>query len=86
LTVTTIVNVGPIDADASNNQEGCGINEYSGTGVSGNSITHNTINDAYCGVAFVTGEHVQFNVYLNTLYTRFNADSFITAYPPAVEP
>ncbi len=54
--------------------------------MSGNSITHNTINDAYCGVAFVTGEHVQFNVYLNTLYTRFNADSFITAYPPAVEP
>jgi hypothetical protein len=82
----TIVNVGPIDADASNNQEGCGINEYSGTGVSGNSITHNTINDAYCGVAFVTGEHVQFNVYLNTLYTRFNVDSFTTAYPPAVEP
>ncbi len=82
----TIVNVGPIDADASNNQEGCGINEYSGTGVSENSITHNTINDAYCGVAFVTGEHVQFNVYVNTLYTRFNADSFTTAYPPAVEP
>jgi hypothetical protein len=82
----TIYNVGPIDADASNNEEGCGINEYSGTGVSGNSITRNTINDAYCGIAFVTGEQVQGNVYLNTLYTKFNADSFPTTFPPATEP
>jgi parallel beta helix pectate lyase-like protein len=82
----TISHVGPIDADASNNEEGCGINEYSGSGVSGNSILNNTINDAYCGIAFVTGEQVQGNVYLNTLYTRLNSDSYPTAFPPATEP
>jgi hypothetical protein len=31
-----IFQVGPINQDASNDEEGCGINEYSGTGVSGN--------------------------------------------------
>lgn len=34
----SIFNVGPIDSNASNDEGGCGINEYSGTGVSGNEI------------------------------------------------
>lgn len=82
----TVFNVGPIEADASNNEEGCGINEYSGTGVSGNTIANNTVNDAYCGVAYVTGDHVGPNVFLNTLYTELNSDSYPSAFPPAVEP
>jgi hypothetical protein len=82
----TIFNVGPIDADASNDEEGCGINEYSGTGVSGNTILHTTVNDAYCGVASVTADHVEWSVFNNTLYTELNSDSYPTTYPPAVEP
>jgi hypothetical protein len=81
-----IFNVGPIDADASNNEEGCGINEYSGTGVSGNIISNNTVNDAYCGVAYVTADHVGPNMFYNTLYTQFDSDSYPSTYPPAVEP
>jgi hypothetical protein len=30
--------VGPINQDASKDEESCGINEYSGTGVSGNIV------------------------------------------------
>jgi len=81
-----IFNVGPIDANASNDEEGCGINEYSGTGVSGNSMSNNTINDAYCGVAYVTADHLGPNVLLNTLYTVLNSDLYPSSYPPAVEP
>lgn len=83
----TISRVGPIDQDASNNGEGCGINEYSGTGTfSGNEISFNTISDAYCGVAHVTSDTVEFGTYFDTLYTEFNADDYPTAYPPATEP
>jgi hypothetical protein len=81
-----IAHVGPIDQNASINQEGCGINEYSGTGVSENVIERNTVNDAYCGVAHVSDEDVRSNKFYNTLYTEFNADLFPTAFPPAVEP
>lgn len=82
----TVFNVGPINVNASNNEEGCGINEYSGTGVSGNTISHNTVNDAYCGVAYVTADHAESNVFLNTLYTELNSDSYPSAFPPALEP
>jgi len=82
-----IFNVGPIDQNASLNEEGCGINEYSGSGTfSGNQISHNIVNDAYCGVAHVSTDIVQSGVYLNTLYTEFNSDLYTSAYPPAVEP
>jgi len=81
-----IFNVGPINQDASNDEEGCGINEYSGTGVSGNILQNNTVNGAYCGVAFVTADQVQSDTYFNTLYETFNADSYPNAYPPATEP
>ena len=82
----TISNVGPIDQNASLNEEGCGINEYSGTGVSGNSILSNTINDAYCGVAYVTADPVQLGVYSNTLYNELNGDLYPSSFPPALEP
>jgi hypothetical protein len=82
----TIFNVGPIDANASNDEEGCGITEYSGTGVSGNTISHTTVNDAYCGIAFVTADHVGPAVFHNTLYTELNGDLFPTVFPPATEP
>jgi hypothetical protein len=81
----TISNVGPIDQDATNDGEGCGINEYSGTGVAGNQISNNTVNDAFCGVAYVTADSVQAGTYYNTLYTEFNGD-LLTAFPPPVEP
>jgi nitrous oxidase accessory protein NosD len=82
-----ISQVGPIDQDASANEEGCGINEYSGTGTfSGNQIALNIVNDAYCGVAHVTSDTVEFGVYFNTLYTELNSDDYPVAYPPATEP
>jgi nitrous oxidase accessory protein NosD len=82
-----IFNVGPIDQNASNNEEGCGINEYSGTGTfSGNRISNNVVNDAYCGVAHVTADTVQGGIYFNTLYTELNSDLFPVMFPPAVEP
>jgi hypothetical protein len=83
----SISHLAPIDQDASNDEEGCGINEYSGTGTfSGNVIAANTVNDAYCGVAHVTADTVQQGVYFNTLYTELNSDLYPVAYPPATEP
>lgn len=81
----SIFNVGPIDQDAVNDGEGCGINEYSGTGVAGNLISNNTVGDAYCGVAYVTADTVQQGSFFNTLYTQLNTDVWAT-FPPAVEP
>jgi hypothetical protein len=81
----SIFNVGPIDQDAVNDGEGCGIDEYSGTGVAGNLISNNTVGDAYCGVAYVTADTVLSGPYFNTLYTELNADVW-TTFPPAVEP
>jgi hypothetical protein len=81
----SIFNVGPIDPDAVTDGEGCGINEYSGTGVAGNLISNNTVGDAYCGVAYVTADTVQPGSFFNTLYTQLNVDIW-TTFPPAVEP
>lgn len=64
--------------------QGCGIFEASGTGVAGNTISHTTVNDAYCGVAFVTADHVESGDYHNTLFTEVNSDTF--SFPPPVEP
>jgi hypothetical protein len=82
----TIVSVGPINSDASNNKEGCGINEYSGTGVLGNTFRNNTVNDAFCGIAFVTADNVESGAYFNTLYATLNADQYPNTFPPATEP
>jgi hypothetical protein len=83
----SIFNVGPIDQNASADEEGCGINEYSGSGTfSGNQIWQNTVSDAYCGVAHVGADPVYFGTYFNTLYTQLNSDQYPNTYPPATEP
>jgi hypothetical protein len=65
--------------------ESCGIFESSGTGVAGNNIVNTTVNDAYCGVAYVTADHLAPGSYFNTLYTTFNID-LDPSGPPPVEP
>jgi hypothetical protein len=82
----SISHVGAVNADASNNETGCGINEASGTGVAQNIILNNNVNDAYCGVASVGADQVFSGVYLNTLYATLNADLYPSTYPPAAEP
>jgi nitrous oxidase accessory protein NosD len=82
----TISHVFPISSYSSTNGYGCGINEYSGTGVAMNLILNNTVNDAYCGVAYVTADQVYSGVYTNALYATLNADLYPTTFPPAVEP
>lgn len=81
-----ISHVGPIDSNASNDEEGCGINEYSQTGVSGNKIANNVVNDAYCGVAAVAADRAVNNRYWNTLYKQLNSDAYPSTFPPATEP
>jgi hypothetical protein len=73
----TVFNVLPLS------NEGCGVFEFSGTGVSGSTFINNTVNDAYCGVGYVTGDHVLSGTYFNTLYTNLNDD---LPSPNPVEP
>lgn len=73
----TIVNVVPIA------NEDCGVFEYADTGVSGNTISNNTVNDAYCGVAHVSADQVSGGTYHNTLYDLVNVDQPL---PPPTEP
>ncbi len=72
-----IFDLGPVQ------NESCGVFEASGTGVSGNSISHTTVNDGYCGVAHVSADRVEDGSYHNTLYTELNTDQPV---PPPVEP
>jgi len=65
--------------------ESCGVYEWSGTGDTGNTIGANLVNDAYCGVAYVTADVVTSGTYFNTLYTTFNTDLNPDGLPP-VEP
>jgi hypothetical protein len=62
--------------------ESCGIWEYSGTGDAGNTISNTTVNDAYCGVEYVTADTVKPGTYFNTLYTTFNGDLNPNGLPP----
>lgn len=73
----TILNAGPVA------NQGCGIFESSGTGVSGNTISNNTVKDGYCGVACVSADQVTGGSYHNTLYTVLNADQSL---PSPAEP
>jgi hypothetical protein len=73
----TIFNLGPII------NESCGIFENPGTGIAGNTISHTTVNDAYCGVAYVPTDRVESGAYVNTLYTRVRSD---LPLPPPIEP
>lgn len=81
-----ISHVFPIGMTASVNKVGCGITEASGTGVMHNLIVDNTVNDAYCGVAYVSSDNPFSGSYLSTLYTTLNADQYPQAFPPPVEP
>jgi hypothetical protein len=81
-----ISHVGPITMDTSTGKEGCGVYDVSGAGNSENHIIANSVNDAYCGVGYVTGDRVEANVFLNTLYETLNGDNYPNAFPPAVEP
>jgi hypothetical protein len=81
-----IIHVGPFTTDTSSDEEGCGINDVSGAGNSANLIQGNWINDAYCGVAYVTGDLVLSNLYQNTLYQSLNGDDYPDTFPPPTEP
>ena len=79
----TISHVFPIGPVSPANEGGCGINETVGTGVAQNLIANNSVNDAYCGVGFVTTDEVSANTFTNTLFGLLN---LANAFPPATEP
>jgi hypothetical protein len=64
----------------------CGIFEAPNTGVSRNLIFENRVDDAYCGVAFVSADNNFSNVYSNTLYTELNIDQYPNGLPQPTEP
>jgi len=81
-----VFHVGPLTSDTSNDEEGCGLYDVSGTGSSANRIVNNRVSDAYCGVGYVTGDQLEGNTFQNTLYETLNGDNYPDAFPPAVEP
>jgi hypothetical protein len=81
-----VAHVGPFTTDTSNDEEGCGLNDISGTNSSGNEIVANWINDAYCGVGYVSTDRVDANIFLNVLYLTLNGDNYPTVFPPPTEP
>lgn len=81
-----VTHVGPFTTATSDDEAGCGLNDISGTGSSGNNILANWINDAYCGVGYVSTDHVDANMFLNVLYLTLNGDNYPVAFPPPTEP
>ncbi|HTX35884.1 MAG TPA: right-handed parallel beta-helix repeat-containing protein [Bryobacteraceae bacterium] len=81
-----VFHVGPFTTDTSSDEEGCGLNSVSGTNNSANIIQGNWVNDAYCGVAYVTSDVVFSNAYMNTLYETLNGDNYPDTFPPPTEP
>jgi nitrous oxidase accessory protein NosD len=78
-----IFNALPLD------NESCGVFENTGPGSAGgleqqNKIFHTIVNDAYCGVVYVSTTDVDSGRYFNTLYT--NVSSELPTLPPPVEP
>jgi parallel beta-helix repeat protein len=67
-----IFHVGPIKAAG----EGCGIQDITGTNSSANTIQLNWVNDAYCGIAYVSSDILNPNYLMNTLYSTLNVDLF----------
>jgi nitrous oxidase accessory protein NosD len=66
-----------------------GVFEAFGAGTAGgfeanNQISNNTVNDAYCGVAFVATSHVTNNRYFNVLYPKLLSNG--QPGPPPTEP
>jgi hypothetical protein len=86
ITGNRIFHVGPFNSDTSSNEAGCGVDDVSGSGSSQNIIWGNLVNDAYCGVGYVTGDYVDENVFVNTLNETLNGDNYPDAFPPPVEP
>jgi hypothetical protein len=76
----TIFNVTPLT------NQSCGIYEISGAGIVGNTISNTTVNDAYCGVLYITVDQVGPGNYYNTLYTTLNGDLLQSGLPPPSEP
>jgi hypothetical protein len=76
----TIFNVTPLT------NESCGIYEISGADIVGNTISNTTVNDAYCGVLYITVDQVGPGNYYNTLYTTLNGDLLPSGFPPPSEP
>jgi hypothetical protein len=83
-----VFHVGPLTTDTSSDGEGCGIQDVTGSGSSGNTIQLNWVNDAYCGVAYVTSDILGANYLNNTLYATINGDNYPGGinFPPPVEP
>jgi nitrous oxidase accessory protein NosD len=81
-----IFHVGPFTTDTAFDEEGCGINDVSGTSSMNNQIHSNSVADAYCGVAYVTGDQFDGNSFVNTLYETLNGDNYPDTFPPPVEP
>jgi hypothetical protein len=46
---------------------------------------NNLVNDAYCGIAYVTADNVEAGKFFNTLYNTLNTDAYPTP-PPSIEP
>jgi len=77
-----IFNVGPIDSQASLNQEGCGINSVPGTGNARNLHSNNLVSNAYCGIAYSPTDQLTGNIFTNTLYQSFDSSLYAKKYPP----
>ncbi len=81
-----ISHVSPISQYCSANWECCGINEYSESGISGNTIRGNTVTDAYCGVAVVAADNIGAGQYFSALYPVILSDDYEDAFPSPAEP
>jgi parallel beta-helix repeat protein len=83
-----VFHVGPLTTDSSSAGEGCGIQDITGSGSSANTIQLNWVNDAYCGVAYVTSDILGPNYLNNTLYYTINGDTYPGGinFPAPVEP
>ncbi|HUB82037.1 MAG TPA: right-handed parallel beta-helix repeat-containing protein [Bryobacteraceae bacterium] len=80
-----LTHVGPISIVSSDNGTGCAINDIPGTGSSGNNLLGNWVNDAYCGIGYVSTDLLEANTFLNVLALTLNND-VLTVYPPPTEP
>jgi hypothetical protein len=63
----------------------CGVDEEADSGLSGNHIVHNAVNDAYCGVAKVFADVAIENRFFNTAYEILDIE-LLQSLPEAREP
>ena len=81
-----IFHVGPIAAITATDYAGCGLNDIGTSNGMNNRIHANTVNDAYCGVGYITSDQVDGNTFFNTLYNALNSDNYPVSFPPPTEP